>query len=170
MISHFDHFIKQFDDFYFGLVDEDNTMHIENEEKRSEQFYTSDIFNLLDQENKAEALKSQPNPSCSNNGIDSEKSIDERIENIRRYTNQASQARYLGTQDPEVILANLIMQILEETECVGGNGEHANFLDEILCSPRKLEEVMPGFEFYDNNPYREKAEKRLEKLRRKRAS
>jgi len=90
---------------------------------------------------------------------------DPRFDNIRKITNQASQARYLASQDPEIILANLIMQILEETE--GTATCEKTLLDDLCEAPRKLEEVLPGFEFYDNNPYRAKAEKRLAKLRRK---
>jgi len=151
-ISHFDHFVLEFDKFYNELTDKDECCQLTLSDKNLS--FDSDAI-------VTESLPLSRN-LCSNAG-----SLEERIDNIRRATNLASQARYLATQDPEVILANLIMQILEETEGQTGSSESRTILDDILLSPRKLEEVLPGFEFYDNNPYRAKAEKRLEKIRRK---
>jgi len=139
MISHFDfsHIVQEFDEFYSRIADSQG----------------QSVF-----------LGEERTPFRE---VQKKKTLEERIDNIRRVTNQASEARYLATQDPEVILANLIMQVLEETEGQDGMSDGRTILDDILMGPRKLEEVLPGFEFYDNNPYRAKAEKRLEKIRRR---
>jgi len=107
-------------------------------------------------------------------------SLRERLVNIRNFTNRASSARYLKDAQPEVILANLITQILSEadeinvlkpvrqTSQTAGDKAAKDFF-EILAGSKelKLDEALSGFEFFDNNPYRIKAEKRLEKIKRK---
>ena len=103
----------------------------------------------------------------TDNPSDSDEVYD-KLGKIRDFTNQASQARYLATHDSEVILANLIMQILNQTDGEGCDDivEHFNFWEN--SKDLKLEEALVGFEFYDNNPHRERAEKMLAKLNRKR--
>jgi len=90
-----------------------------------------------------------------------------RLDKIREYTNQASRERYLAKDESEVILANLIMKVLMETEQEFGS-ETDDFFDELASSKdAELDEILSGFEFYDNNPFREIAERRLEKIKRK---
>jgi len=99
------------------------------------------------------------------------KSLHERLHNIREFANYASRARYLKNAQPEAILANLIMQILSESdETVKDLPRHEQDFFEILAGTKelKLEEALSGFEFFDNNPYRINAEKRLEKIKGKR--
>ena len=95
--------------------------------------------------------------------------LQRRINRIREFTDQASKERYLAKNDSEVILANLIMQILCETEKEFGAYE-GDFFDTLATTNKEtvLDEVLVGFEFYDNNPYREEAERNLEKIKRKR--
>jgi ribosome-binding ATPase YchF (GTP1/OBG family) len=105
-------------------------------------------------------------------------SLRERLENIRDFTNKASSARYLKNAQPEVILANLITQILGEAdeidklkplqETKAGEMTKKDFFEVLAGSKElKLDEALSGFEFFDNNPYRKKAEKRLEKIKSK---
>jgi len=109
-------------------------------------------------------------------------SLRERLVNIREFANRASSARYLKDAKPEVLLANLIAQVLAEADemdklkPVGSAKvlEEArkaeNFL-EVLAGSKELEldEALSGFEFFDNNPYRMKAEKRLAKIKSKKS-
>ena len=98
-------------------------------------------------------------------------SLRERLLNIRDSANKTSEARYLKDADTEVLLANLIMQILDETgdieklkPVISVPGQNDFF--EILAGSKelKLDEALEGFDFFDNNPLREKAEKRLAKI------
>ncbi|MCL2569817.1 MAG: hypothetical protein FWE16_01255 [Firmicutes bacterium] len=90
----------------------------------------------------------------------------EKLENIRDYTNNASQARYLATHPAEIILANLIMQILSEIE---GEQMDDNVIKTLYHEKSvDLEEALEAFEFYHDNPYKEMAQRRLEKIERKR--
>jgi len=93
--------------------------------------------------------------------------LSKRLENIKIITNRASRMRYMASQEPEVILATLINQILEE---INGVEKENEFFAELSSTPKDvtLDNILVGFEFYDNNPFRIEAEKRLEKLRRKR--
>ena len=98
-------------------------------------------------------------------------SLKERLVNIRECTNRASEARYLKDAEPEVLLANLIMQVLEETSAMEKLKPVVTTIDdsdffEILAGSRelKLDEALEGFEFFDNNPYKLKAEKKLAKI------
>ena len=95
-----------------------------------------------------------------------------RLYAVRDMANAASQSRYLATQTHEVILANLIMQVLNETNLESSPQDDENsFFFDVLASSKelKLEEALEGFEFYDNNPYKEKAEKYLARIKRKRS-
>ena len=93
-----------------------------------------------------------------------------RLVNVRNMANAASQARYLATQTHEVILANLIMQVLNETNMSNESFSEDSFFFDVLASSRelKLEEALEGFEFFDNNPYKEKAEKYLARIKKRR--
>ena len=115
-------------------------------------------------------------------------SLRERLQNIRQYANSASEARYLASNDPEIILANLIMQTLEESSnlealkpiktpkkkkraSTEGNPDEISDVDffELLASSKelKLDEALAGFEFFDNNPFKKNAEKKLQKIDKK---
>jgi predicted RND superfamily exporter protein len=107
-------------------------------------------------------------------------SLRERLVNIREFTNVASSARYLKNAQPEVILANLITQILSEADEMDklkpvetarsfAEAKRAEDILEVLAGSKelKLDEALSGFEFFDNNPYRKKAEKRLAKIKSK---
>lgn len=108
-------------------------------------------------------------------------SLRERLVNIKEFANRASSARYLKDAKPEVILANLITQILSEadeidklkpvrsTSAVGAKKAEDFF--EVLAGTKelKLDEALSGFEFFDNNPFRIKAEKRLAKIKSKKS-
>ena len=101
-------------------------------------------------------------------------SLKERLINIREFANVASKARYLKDAQPEIILANLITKILAESDeidklkPVRSMCEETDFF-EVLAGTKelKLDEALSGFEFFDNNPYRIKAEKRLAKMKAK---
>ena len=102
-------------------------------------------------------------------------SLRERLENIRDCANQTSESRYLDGAKPEVLLANLITTVLDETaemeklKPVIEEVADDDFF-EILAGSKelKLAEALQGFEFYDNNPYKAKAEKKLVKIKEKR--
>lgn len=105
-------------------------------------------------------------------------SLRERLINIREYANLASSARYLKDAQPEVILANLITKILAEADEMNklkpvmplkSTAKKTDDFFEVLATSRELQldEALSGFEFFDNNPYRVKAEKKLEKIKQK---
>jgi len=101
-------------------------------------------------------------------------SLRERLLNIRENANRASEARYLKDAEPEVLLANLITQVLDETSdmeklkpVIAVPGQNDFF--EILAGSKelKLDEALEGFDFFDNNPYKDRAEKKLAKIHAK---
>jgi len=106
-------------------------------------------------------------------------SLRERLVNIREFANRASSARYLKDAQAEVILANLITQVLSEVAEMNvlkpvkpakiAEGRKAEDFFEVLAGTKELQldEALSGFEFFDNNPYRMKAEKRLAKIKSK---
>jgi len=105
-------------------------------------------------------------------------SLRERLLNVREYANRASSARYLKDAQPEVILANLITKILAEADEIDklkpvtasrSTAQKTDDFFEVLATSRELQldEALSGFEFFDNNPYRIKAEKKLEKIKQK---
>ena|GEM_PF-1007640 len=101
-------------------------------------------------------------------------SLRERLEIIRDCANKASEARYLKDAQPEVLLANLVAKVLTETadmeklKPVIAELDEGDFL-QILAGTRelKLGDALEGFDFFDNNPYKGKAEKRLAKIKAK---
>ena len=106
-------------------------------------------------------------------------SLRERLFNIRGWAEAASKIRYMKNTDIDAILANLIAQVLLETDNldelkliepepavkpVDGEG----FFEVLAsCQNVKLEEALSGFDFYDNNPYKIAAEKKLAKIEKK---
>ena len=107
-------------------------------------------------------------------------SLRERLVNIRDFANRASSARYLKDAQPEVILANLITQILSEADEMDklkpvkpaspaiGDRRAKDFFEVLAGSKElQLDEALSGFEFFDNNPFRIKAEKRLARIKSK---
>jgi len=105
-------------------------------------------------------------------------SLRERLENIRGWAESASKARYLPNNDPDAVLANLISQILNESDNIDELKPvipkkqklvDSDELFEVLASSRdiKMEDAFRGFDFYDNNPYRASAEKRLANIEKK---
>ena len=101
-------------------------------------------------------------------------SLRERLSNLRDCANKASEARYLKDAQPEVLLANLIAKVLTESsdleklKPVVASENEEDFL-QILASTKelKLDDALEGFDFFDNNPYKTKAEKKLEKIKTK---
>ncbi|MCL2846391.1 MAG: hypothetical protein FWE38_01750 [Firmicutes bacterium] len=108
-----------------------------------------------------------PQPIQTDCPVDMTQYLMQRLYNIRNHTTAASQARYMATHDSEVILANLIVQVLTETDGEEGAGDAAI---DLMATTKSvdLEEALAGFDFYEENPYRKQAEKRLAKLERKR--
>ena len=111
-------------------------------------------------------------------------SLRERLNNIRKWANNASEARYLK-KDVDAILASFITQSLAETDKLDelkpldsqitqASGEtrmlKPDDFFEVLATNKnlKLDEALSGFDFFDNNPFRQKAEKRLKKIENKR--
>jgi len=106
-------------------------------------------------------------------------SLRERLFNIRSWAEAASKIRYMKNTDIDAILANLIAQVLletdnldelklvepeEPTKTVDGEG----FFEVLAsCQNVKLEDALSGFDFYDNNPYKISAEKKLAKIEKK---
>jgi len=109
---------------------------------------------------------------------DENASLRERIDNIRCWTNVASKKRYNKDADPDAILANLITHVLTETDNVDALKPTIKEPDTKIISDDlfkmlshsqniNLEEAMRGFDFYDNNPYKTKAEKRIAKIKKR---
>ena len=111
-------------------------------------------------------------------------SLRERLDNIRNWANKTSEQRYLKEKDTEILLANLITQVLGETDNISelklvdppkhDNSASGKLLQgedffEILATNRemKLDEALSGFDFFDNNPLRQKAEKKLKRIEAK---
>ena len=105
-------------------------------------------------------------------------SLRERIHNMRKWAENASRARFGTKADTDAVLANLINCILEESDQIQElklvnpppkNPEANEDFFAVLAtnSNVKLEDALKGFEFYDNNPYKKEAEKRLAKIEKK---
>ena len=103
-----------------------------------------------------------------------EPSNDLQIQKILEITNKASYERYMYNATPEVILANLILQILAiingEEVSTTSLSSAGNQVFQALSQSKKfnLDEACEGFEFYENNPLRAQAEKAIARLRKKR--
>ena len=96
--------------------------------------------------------------------------LDFKLQRILGYTNYASNERYMSNSTPEVILANLILQILSEIagDTINPNDDLQVFQSLSRSKKFNLDEALCGFEFYENNPHREKAERSIARLRKKR--
>ena len=106
-------------------------------------------------------------------------SLRERITNIRGWAEAASKIRYMPDTDLDAVMANLITQILAETDkidelkpIVQKEPDIKAVSDELfqmLGSGKSiaLDEAFRGFDFFDNNPYKKSAEKKLEKIKKK---
>ena len=106
-------------------------------------------------------------------------SLRERIENIRGWAEAASKVRYLKDTDHEAVLANLITQILKESDNLDelkpiiaekqDVKATSDVLFQLLQTSRnvEMEEAFRGFDFYDNNPYKKEAEKRIAKIKKR---
>jgi len=101
-------------------------------------------------------------------------SYKKRFSALRKCANRTSSARYLKGAQSEVLLANLITQVLAVTddsrdvEFSEANNHDPDFF-EVLASTKelKLDKALEGFEFFDNNPFKTKAERKLAKIQAK---
>jgi hypothetical protein len=89
----------------------------------------------------------------------------DKLDKIITLATQISVERYSENYNPEICLANLLNAILAD-----GTGENGcdNFF-ELLNKERGVElpEALTDFDFYKNNPYKNKAEKILSKIEAK---
>jgi len=106
-------------------------------------------------------------------------SLRERISNIRGWAEVASKIRYMNNADADALLANLISQILMETDKLDElkpiNREPdikgaTDDLYQLLTKSKAvdMESAFAGFDFYDNNPLKQKAEKKIKKMKKAR--
>jgi hypothetical protein len=105
-------------------------------------------------------------------------SLRERIGNIREWAEVASKIRYMPKTDADAVLANLITQILRETDNLNELKPIAKVqemktisedLFHILSTAKNvdLDEAFRGFDFYENNPFKNAAEKKIARIKRK---
>jgi len=159
--SEVDHYIKRLDDDFQNIL-KSHTERLEDVKRNIADIAKElNTFNAVVPKYKSE--------------IDS---MRERLENIRGWAAAASKARYIKNTDLEALLANFITQVLVESDkihelkpVVASEKKQINNDDffEILATSKdiKLEDALEGFDFYDNNPYKEKAEKNLAKINKK---
>lgn len=106
-------------------------------------------------------------------------SLRERLTNIRHWAEMASKLRYKGDADADAVCANLITQILTETDKLNelkpvekakDITDVSDELFQILQQSHavEMEEALKGFDFYEENPYRKTAEKKIAKMEKKR--
>jgi hypothetical protein len=104
----------------------------------------------------------------------SNKVLREHLANIRGWAEAAENIRAMQDADVGAVLDNLIAQIKIETDKIGDArqvaAEKKDELTQLLSKARNVEitEAFEGFDFYDNNPLKRKAEKKIAKLERKR--
>jgi hypothetical protein len=106
-------------------------------------------------------------------------SLRERIDNIRAWAEAASKLRYMPDADADAVLANLITHILAESDNLSELKPAApskqelrntsNELFQMLSNSRNVEidEAFKGFDFFEENPYKRAAEKKIAKIKRK---
>lgn len=160
---------KQEVDYYIQRLDEDFQTILKNQTERLENV-KANITQLATELNEY----TQAVPKYKSEI----ESLHERLNNIRSWTEEASKVRYMPKSDKEVILANLITQILHESD----NLDQLKLVEstptkpivgedffEILATHRevKLDDALSGFDFFDNNPFKNKAEKRLAKIEKR---
>jgi len=106
-------------------------------------------------------------------------SLRERIANIRGWAEAASKIRYMPGTDADAVLANLITQVLLESDKLDelkpiiqkepDTKTASEDLYQLLTASRSvaMDEAFQGFEFYDNNPYKKIAEKKIAKIQKR---
>jgi hypothetical protein len=105
-------------------------------------------------------------------------SLRERLENIRAWAEEASKARYMQNTDTDAVLANLVTNILAESGDLDKLKPKVQKPDikaasdelfQLLSTAQhcNLDEAMKGFDFYDNNPLKKQAEKKIAKIKKK---
>ena len=106
-------------------------------------------------------------------------SLRERLTNIKEWAEAASKTRYMPGADADAVLANLITNVLPECNSleqlkpiVPKKSDIKTASDELfqmLSHSRNVEmdEAFKGFDFFDNNPYKKSAEKKIAKIKRK---
>jgi len=157
-----DHYIKRLDADFQAILKSHNDS-LENVKRN--------ISNIA----REVAVYTQEIPQYKN-AIDS---MRERLVNIRGWAEAASKARYFPGTDTEAVLANFITQVLLESDridelkpviAVKAPVMDSDEFFEALSTTRDLtlEEAFEGFDFYDNNPYKQTAERTLAKLNKKR--
>ena len=108
-------------------------------------------------------------------------SLRERLTNIREWVEVASKLRYLPGADSDAVLANLIANVLPECSAIEvlkpivpvepDIKSASDDLFQMLATSRgvNMDEAFSGFDFFENNPYKKLAEKRIAKIRKKKA-
>jgi hypothetical protein len=91
---------------------------------------------------------------------------DEKLQRIAEVTNRISAERFGDKPQFDILLADLIdeiLRILNDSECDGGSGDS---IFSLLNKERsvKLEDALMEFDFFQNNPYKDKAERYLAKI------
>jgi len=107
-------------------------------------------------------------------------SLRERLKNIREWVENASKMRYLPSyeSDTEAVLASLITNILIETDNLDELKPIIQKPQEITETDRlfqlighrnniEMDEAFSGFDFFENNPYKKAAEKKIAKYQKR---
>jgi len=110
---------------------------------------------------------------------DENASLRERIANIRGWAEAASKVRYQSGADVDAVLANLITQILLESDKMDelkpvtpkpvDKKNISEDLYQLLTTSRNvaMDEAFQGFDFYDNNPHKKEAERKIQKIQKR---
>ena len=104
-------------------------------------------------------------------------SLRERLTNIKKWAHAASKSRYTDS-DADAVLADLISKVLQECDDleklkpVIKQAEQKTASDELFnilsrANAVAMEDAMSGFDFYENNPYKKTAEKKIAKMKKK---
>jgi len=106
-------------------------------------------------------------------------SLRERLCNIREWVEAASKIRYMSGTDSDAVLANLIANVLpectdlqelkpttpKEPDIKSASEELFNML--VNSRNVAMDEAFEGFEFFENNPYKKVAEKKIAKIQKR---
>jgi hypothetical protein len=113
---------------------------------------------------------------------DENQSLRERIVNMRGWAEAASKVRYMPDADIDAVLANLITQILLESDKIDelkpvvqnvpnipDIKTKSDELFQMLSHTRNvaMDDAFQGFDFYENNPLKKKAEKKIAKIQKR---